>query len=337
MTLILALENGGLYETVTVSGYAASMPQVRLGMKKGEEYRLYDLLHSLILESHNDSAVAIAEHIAGSVEDFAVLMNNKALEIGCENTYYITPNGLDAEEEGRAHSTTARDLALVMSYCIKKSVASGEFIKITQTRSYSFSDLSGRRSFSCTNRNAFLDMMDGALSGKTGYTGNAGYCYVGALESDGRTFVVALLACGWPSNKTYKWSDTRALMKYGIENFEYRGFEGLGIPDEVFDELAVTNAATINLERVAYVKPKVTAPIGVEGILAKKEEVINVDINRVYSVEAPVEGKMLIGYVSYSTSDGIWMRRNILIDENVDKISPKWCLERTLKLWFIKK
>ena len=87
MTLIVTLENASLDDTVEVSSYAASMPQVRLGMRNGEQYRLRDLVLSLMLESHNDSAVVIAEHVGGSVEQFAALMNQKAAEIGCENTY----------------------------------------------------------------------------------------------------------------------------------------------------------------------------------------------------------------------------------------------------------
>ena len=130
MTLILTLERADLDDTVTVSAYAASMPDVQLNIREGEQYRLKDLLYSLMLESHNDSAVAIAEHVGGSVEEFAAMMNQKAREIGCTNTWFITPNGLDAtaeytnaqgEKETRTHVTTAEDLARIMSYCIEKS------------------------------------------------------------------------------------------------------------------------------------------------------------------------------------------------------------------------
>lgn len=127
MTLIVTLENANLEDIVTVSTYAASMPPVHLGIRNGEKYRLKDLTLSLMLESHNDSAVAIAEHVGGSVEQFAALMNQKAQEIGCKNTYYITPNGLDAVQGEKFHSTTARDLALVMSYCITKSPQKEKF------------------------------------------------------------------------------------------------------------------------------------------------------------------------------------------------------------------
>lgn len=222
LTLILTLERGNLDDAVTVTGRAAGQPKVALGMKEGEQYRLEDLCYSLMLESHNDSAVAIAEHVGGSVEGFAALMNEKARELGCEQTYFITPNGLDESDGTDFHGTSAVDLARIMSYCVMRSPMKGEFLNITRTPDYTFCDLSGKRTFSCYNHNAFLHMMDGALSGKTGFTADAGYCYVGALERDGRTFTVALLGCGWPNNKTYKWKDCTKLFSYGIDHYEYR-------------------------------------------------------------------------------------------------------------------
>ena len=224
MTCILALEYGNTDEIVEVSAYAASMPKVKLYVKQGERYRLGDLLYSLMLESHNDSAVVIAEAVGGSVEEFASMMNQKARDIGCFDTYFITPNGLDAtvNDSGRVHSTTAVDLAKIMAYCVTDSPAKEEFLKITQTISYDFTNADGKRSFHCSNHNAFLGMMKEAISGKTGFTNNAGYCYVGAVESEGRIFTVALLACGWPNNRSYKWSDMKKLIAYGMERYAYR-------------------------------------------------------------------------------------------------------------------
>ncbi len=107
MTCILALENGDPDDEVLVSAYAASMPDVQLNIREGERYRLGDLLCSLMLESHNDTAVAIAEHIGGSVEGFAAMMNQKARDLGCSDTCFVTPNGLDGtDENGGEHSTT---------------------------------------------------------------------------------------------------------------------------------------------------------------------------------------------------------------------------------------
>ncbi len=142
MTCILALEYGNPDDIVEVSAYAASMPKVKLYMQEGEKYRLEDLLYSLMLESHNDSAVAVAEAVGGSVEEFAAMMNQKARDIGCYDTFFITPNGLDAviNETGQMHSTTAEDLARIMAYCITDSPAKDQFLAITQTREYVFCD-----------------------------------------------------------------------------------------------------------------------------------------------------------------------------------------------------
>ena len=137
MTCILALEKGSGDDYVMVSENAASQPEVKLNLKEGEQYYLEDLLYSLMLKSHNDTAVAIAEHIGGSVEGFAKMMNAKAKEIGCTNTHFVTPNGLDSADAGGIHQTTARDLALIMSYAVKNKA----FLHITQTRDYSFSDI----------------------------------------------------------------------------------------------------------------------------------------------------------------------------------------------------
>lgn len=225
MTCILALEEMEEGQTATVSQNAARQPKMRLGVQEGEEYYLEDLLYALMLESYNDSAVVIAEEISGSVENFADQMNEKAAALGCTDTHFVTPNGLDGEDEEGIHSTTAKDLARIMRYCIMESPKREAFLEVTRTKEYSFTDVEGKRSFSCSNHNAFLDMMDGALSGKTGFTADAGYCYVGALRQGERTFIVALLACGWPNNKNYKWTDTRKLMEYGLNNYEYHKIE----------------------------------------------------------------------------------------------------------------
>ncbi len=339
MTLIVTLENANLDDTVEVSAYAASMPDVQLNIREGENYRLGDLVYSLMLESHNDSAVAIAEHVGGSVEGFAALMNRKAEEIGCENTYYITPNGLDATDGDKFHSTTARDLALVMSYCIKKSPQKEKFLEITRTPSHSFSDTSGQRSFSCTNHNAFLGMMTGALSGKTGFTNKAGYCYVGALERDGRTFVVALLACGWPNHKTYKWSDTRALMEFGLANYQYRSFDEAVIPESAFAEIQVTGAKSGQIGGIETIQVEAAETqdtfYGVEGLLMNGEEKITVTLHKVKGLSAPVSKGQNVGHISYKVGDEEWKRVELVAAEGKEAVDFVWCLKMVFEKWSI--
>ncbi len=333
LTCILALEEGKLDDVVTASETAAAQPKVHLGMKVGEQFLLRDLLYSLMLESHNDSAVAIAEHIAGSTEKFADMMNQKAKKIGCRNTYFITPNGLDEVDEKGIHSTTATDLAKIMSYCIMESKQKDMFITITGTPNYSFSNVAGTRTFSCANHNSFLTMMEGAFSGKTGFTGKAGYCYVGALERDGRTFVVALLACGWPNNKNYKWSDTRKLMEYGVENFLYRSVdEKIELPKiEVMDGVAEDG----ELFKKAYAELEVDYGNDIDfSYLLRKDEKIEVSIACKETLEAPLKRGEKIGTVIYSLNGNKIQQFPIVMVKNVEERSVSWIFEKLAEMYF---
>ena len=254
-----------------------------------------------MLESHNDTAVAIAEAVGGSVEDFADMMNRKAAELGCDDTYFLTPNGLDAEdkESGKIHSTTAADLARILRYCIVLSPAKEEFLAITRAPSHAFSDLSGIRSFSCVNHNALLTSMEGAVSGKTGFTGKAGYCYVGAVKKGKKLFIAALLGCGWPPHKTYKWQDVRKLVTYGDKNFEYKEIEKKGLGEET--AVPVENG-------VGY---RVKVEIGTENadktplrVLLGNDEKVQVRTKIAKSLHAPVREGTPVGQRDYMV-DGI--------------------------------
>ena len=328
MTLIVTLENANPDEIVTVSEYAAGIPDVQLGIRQGEQYRLGDLLYSLMLESHNDSAVAIAEHVGGSVEGFAEMMNAKARDIGCYSTYYITPNGLDASDEKGEHSTTAADLARTMRYCICQSPRREEFLAITRTSSYSFGDTEGLRSFTVGNKNAFLTMMEGALSGKTGFTNNAGYCYVGALKREDKTFVVALLACGWPNNRSYKWSDTRTLMSYGLEHYEYRDvWEQVELPPI---QVKYGIPESKNLEEKAFTDLAL-AEGGNEGelkLLLAEEEQVQVEVELSGSLTAPVDAGSIVGNVSYYLDGDLVHMVPVEAVDAVEKLTVRWCLRQ---------
>lgn len=331
MTCILALENGDLSEEITVSAEAASQPAVRLGMREGQRFRLNDLLYSLMLESHNDSAVAVAECVGGTVEGFASMMNRKAMELGCSDTYFITPNGLDAEDETGKHHTTAADLARIMKYCIMDSEKKDAFLEITRTESYQFSDCDGSGSYSCSNHNSFLHMMEGALSGKTGFTADAGYCYVGALRRDDRTFIVALLACGWPNNKGYKWSDTRKLMDYALENYQYREF---GTEEETVS-VVVENGTAGGFPGADGVQIGASAETELFRVLLKSGEEIDVEYDVPESVEAPVEKGQTLGTVIYSLNGGTLREYPLTADASVRKRDFSVCLSYIRDCFFL--
>lgn len=320
MTCILALENMENDQLVTVSENAARQPKVRLGVKEKEEYLLRDLLYSLMLESHNDSAVVIAEGIGGTVAGFADMMNEKAQQLGCDDTYFITPNGLDAKDDKGVHATTAEDLAKIMRYCIKESPKKEEFLQITQTQTYSFANADGR-TFSCNNHNAFLSMMEGALSGKTGFTGDAGYCYVGALEKDGRTFIVALLACGWPNNKGYKWTDTKKLMNYGLENYHY---QKVWKPLE-FDDITVIDGLNKKISL------KIKDPDETWQMLLRKGESLDITWDIKEQINAPVKNEEKAGEVTYLLNGEKVKTFDVVTDGRVEARDLRWCLQYVMK------
>ena len=314
MTCILALERADLDESVSVSANAAAQPRVRLGTVEGQKFKLKDLLYSLMLESHNDTAVMLAEHLAGSVEQFADEMNQKARELGLSHTHFVTPNGLDGADDGGSHRTTAKELARIMRYCVMESSKRKEFLEITGASSYQFSDLEQTQTYSCINHNAFLTMMEGAISGKTGFTGNAGYCYVCACRYDGKTFIAALLACGWPPSKTYKWQDCRTLLNWGKEHFNHEEIIGKNFP---LKSITVTDG----LEKELPVSIHDTCRL-----LLRKEDLVNVVINTPDSIAAPVFTGDIVGSVCVYVNDALLFSTPVYADA---------CIRRTDYLYFL--
>lgn len=311
MTCIVALENGNLEDEVTISSYAASMPKVHLGVRAGETYYLKDLLYSLMLESHNDVAVAIAEHIGGSVEGFSKMMNQKARDLGAYHTNFVTPNGLDAE----GHYTTAVDLANIARYGISLPA----FLEITNTPSYSFQTVDGKRSFQVSNKNAFLNQMDGAIGVKTGFTGGAGYCFVGAVKSGDKTFISVVLASGWPPHRTYKWSDTKELMQYGLENYEEK--EILNENYEL-EDISVLNGIDCDREQVEIRS-------GLSLLLGPDEQVeIEVDIPK--QLEAPIEKDAIVGQLTIKINGEEYRSIPIFATKSVERISLAYYLKKVL-------
>lgn len=336
LTCILALELGNVEDYVPVSATAANMPKVHLGMREGQFFKLKDLLYSLMLESHNDSAVAIAEHIGGSVEGFAALMNEKAKSLGCINTYFITPNGLDAGDDEKFHSTTATDLAKIMSYCVLQSPMKEEFQKICRQSNYSFSDYKkteegfviADRSYSCSNKNAFLNMMDGVLAGKTGFTNRAGYCYVAALNHDKRTFVVSLLACGWPNNKNYKWADAKELFLYGLENFHYKNI----VTDVQLPVLQVEGGVPCGLKELpVYLCDNTKA----YEVLLGKEDKVEVKVYLPKKVTAPVDKNEKVGKMEYQLNGKVIKTCAIRTKAGVEEHTYLWSLKYIFRNWVV--
>ena len=202
MTAIVALEHAAPSATVTVSPLAVGIEGSSVYLYAGEQLSLEHLLYALLLESANDAAVAIAIAIAGSIDAFADLMNQKAAELGLRDTHFTNPHGLDHED----HYTTAADLAKIAAYCMENELF--RTIVSTQRISIPLNDTEGARLL--LNHNRLLRSYDGTIGLKTGYTKRSGRCLVSAVKRDGMTLICVTL------NAPDDWDDHRGLFEYGF-------------------------------------------------------------------------------------------------------------------------
>lgn len=205
ITAITAIENGRMEDVVTVSKLAATTEGSSVWLEEGEQLTLEELLYALMLESGNDAAVAIAEHVGGSVENFVAMMNAFCESVGAVNTHCVTVNGLD----GDGHETTARDLAHIASYAMRSEAF--RTIVGTKKRTIPWADKPWGRQLD--NHNKLLDSYDGCDGIKTGYTKKAGRCLVSsASRGDFRAIAVTLSA---PDD----WQDHRDMLDYVFHTF----------------------------------------------------------------------------------------------------------------------
>lgn len=208
LTCIIALENSNKSDIVTISKKASSISGSCLGLNSNTQITMNDLLYGLMLRSGNDCAIAIAEHISGSVEEFSNLMNQKAFELGLFNSNFVTPHGLDNEN----HYTTAYDLALLTNYALKNS----DFKKIVSTKRATISY--NNSTVEISNTNELLGNLDGVYGVKTGFTFEAGRCLVSACKRDSLDIIVVVLGA---HTKSVRTNDSKNLINYIFENYEY--------------------------------------------------------------------------------------------------------------------
>lgn len=207
MTSIIAIEKGNLNDTVTVSKKAAQINGSRLELKENMQISLKDLLYGLMLRSGNDAAIAIAEHISGSTENFAILMNEKAKSLGMNNSHFVTPNGLDDDQ----HYSTAYDMAVLTNYALNNKV----FTEIVGTKDTSISWNGNPREIS--NTNELLGNYNGVYGVKTGFTFGAGRCLISACKRDGLDVIVVVLGA---NNKKDRTNDSVKILNYVNNSYE---------------------------------------------------------------------------------------------------------------------
>lgn len=204
MTAIVALEHGNTTDMVTVSENASRQEGSSVYLRPGDKVSLSDLLYALMLNSGNDAAMAIAEHISKTSEDFVLLMNEKATELGCRNTHFKNPSGLPDDD----HYSTAYDMAIIMSYSIKND----EFAKIVATKEHQIQTADSITYL--RNHNKLLWQYPTCIGGKTGFTKVAGRCFVSCAKKDGVSLVAVTLDA--PDD----WNDHKSLLDFGFEKAE---------------------------------------------------------------------------------------------------------------------
>ncbi|MBS5798743.1 MAG: D-alanyl-D-alanine carboxypeptidase family protein [Zhenhengia sp.] len=304
MTCIVAIEAGKLDEIVTVSGKAARAPKVKLNLKTGEKQKLGDLLYSLMLESHNDTAVAIAEHVGGSVEEFCAMMTEKAKAIGAENTCFETPNGLD----GQAHYSTPYDMALIAAYALDNP----EFVKIINTPQIEIptTQVEGSKKHTLINKNRFLSQYEGAEGVKTGYTSKAGHCFVGAVKKEDMELIGVALGAGWDSKgKSRKYTDVIKLMNYGYNN--YKKYKVLDKGEEK-GSVKVTNGKVEDV--TLYVDETVILPL-----TEHEKETIELKKTVTDELQAPIDENQVVGKVEVICDGKVLKKVDLLAGQKVDK------------------
>lgn len=212
LTCIIALENCSLSEIVTVSKNAATISGSTLGLTSNMKLSMNDLLYGLMLRSGNDCAIAIAEHISGSIENFSILMNQKASSLGLTNSNFITPHGLDNPN----HFSTAYELAIITDYALKNP----KFLEIVSSKTYTISLNGVPRKLS--NTNELLGTTPGIYGVKTGFTFDAGRCLVSACNRNDLDIIVVVLGA---DTKRIRTIDSLNLINYIFNTYKYVNIE----------------------------------------------------------------------------------------------------------------
>lgn len=320
LTAILAIEHCNLNETATASEFAiSSIPSgyTTANIQIGETLSVKDLLYVLMLQSANEAAVILAEHISGSQEAFADLMNKKAEEIGCKNTHFINPNGIQAED----HYTTAYDLALIAKYAMQNET----FRKIVKTTSYSLPSTSAypadTRTFTNTNNLLIFDnrkrpdnyYYEYATGIKTGYTSAAKNCLVAAAEKNDMEYITVVLGAsityGNSGSISARYVDTISMFNYAFDNYSFRKLKSEN-----------SNIKTIEIENATKDSKNldllIASDVTIFASIDNKDTTIEPEIILKDGLQAPISKGDVVGTISYEV-EGLKYTADLLAGNDV--------------------
>lgn len=313
MTAILALENLKLTDKVEIDAETPFTEGSRIYLLEGEDVNVEDVMFGMMLESANDSAVALAKKISGSVEQFAKLMNEKAKEVGAENTNFVNPNGLHDD----AHLSTAYDLAMMAKYAMKNST----FRDFVSTYQYTMeaTNLQETRYFYNTNRLLYDNIhkvtvngqirgckYDGITGIKTGYTGRAGGCLVAGAKRGSTELIAVTLA----STDMGRFQDCITLLDYGFANYKTVNALEQG-----------KDLGTIPVSRGSVKNVRVILPDEVNATLPSEASasLIRTEIELYDSVEAPVVPGQKAGNIKIYAGDELIGEYDAVTADQVDR------------------
>ncbi|HQA60406.1 MAG TPA: D-alanyl-D-alanine carboxypeptidase family protein [Tepidanaerobacteraceae bacterium] len=300
MTAILALEKGNLSDIVVTSEEPPRVDGSRIYLEEGEKLTLEQMLYGMMLNSGNDAAVAIAEHIGGDIESFVKMMNAKAREIGAYHTTFVNPSGLPDE----GHLTTAYDLALISRYALLNLP---EFRKIVSTKTLEIPWQAEEWDRQLINLNKLLWNYEGADGVKTGYTSTAGRTLVASATRDGWQLISVVL-----KSDANIWSDSMALLDYGFENFEIKNLVGKN--------------SDVAEEDVKYGDPvKLVTKDGLTSVVKKNDLPISKKLVINQDIKAPVsKGEVLGQLIFYQGEEQLGSVNLIAANDVKRKIHTFW-------------
>lgn len=308
MTAIVVLENTDLNQEVVVSKKAGGTGGSRLGLRAGDKVRIEDLLYGLMLRSGNDAAVALAEHVGGSVQGFVELMNNKAVALGLKCTHFVTPHGLDDSN----HYTTALELAKLSDY----AMCNEKFAKIVGTKIATITVNGMPRQIA--NTNELLGVLNGVVGIKTGFTNNAGRCLVTETKRNGMDIITVVLGA---DTKKFRTQDSVKLIEYTCAKYKMKNIE-----EKIQEEFE--NWKNINAGRISIKKAKqneklnlIIKEINIKQLPLKEGQIekIQYQINCLTQFDAPVENNIKIGTILVKIDEKIIESIDIVNTEKIEK------------------
>lgn len=307
MTALVVIEHVNLSDIVEISKKAASTGGSRLGLKTGDKITISDLLYGLMMRSGNDAAVALAEYVAGSISDFANLMNEKANSLGLSNTHFVTPHGLDEDE----HYTTAYELALLSNYAMNNEI----FAKIVGTKNYTIT-INGYPKV-LTNTNELLGVLNGVYGIKTGFTNGANRCLVTCCKRGNMDIICVVLGA---DTKKYRTTDSVKLIEYTFNNFTYVNIEEILSnyfeiwKREKFHTITIAKGVSNHLDITFEELPYSSIPIRNDLI-----DKLHVYINYESNLNAPIIKGTSIGTMTLELEGTTIYYSNIFINTDIER------------------